>query len=95
MEDKDAAVEVVDTNTGAILSLTQLMVHVRKDANLMTSGERNRFRSAMATLNNRGMGRFSDFRDMHTVIALQEAHGNDGFLPWHRAYLLDLERELG
>jgi tyrosinase len=32
---------------------------------------------------------------MHsTQIALTQAHGAPGFLPWHRAYLLDLEREL-
>jgi tyrosinase len=31
---------------------------------------------------------------MHTEQALREAHGDTGFLPWHRAYLLDLEREL-
>jgi Common central domain of tyrosinase len=32
---------------------------------------------------------------MHRLeIALDQAHGNPGFLSWHRAYLLDLEREL-
>ena len=31
---------------------------------------------------------------MHLSPASREAHGNIGFLPWHRAYLLDLEREL-
>ena len=31
---------------------------------------------------------------MHVSAATAEAHGNVGFLPWHRAYLLDLEREL-
>jgi len=28
------------------------------------------------------------------VEALEQAHGAPGFLPWHRAYLLDFEREL-
>jgi tyrosinase len=92
--DKDAAIEVIETATGTQLSLTQLMVRIRKDANLLTTGERDRFISAFATLNNAGMGRFGVFRDMHRGIAYYEAHGYPGFLSWHRAYLLDLEREL-
>jgi tyrosinase len=31
---------------------------------------------------------------MHTAVSSPQAHGAPGFLPWHRAYLLDLEREL-
>src|SRR4029450_4890571 len=31
---------------------------------------------------------------MHVSAADLEEHGNVGFLPWHRAYILDLEREL-
>lgn len=92
--DKDAAVEVVDAATDTPLAVTHLMVRVRKDANLLTPGERDRFVSAFATLNNRGMGRFSVFRDMHRGIAYYEAHGYPAFLSWHRAYLLDLEREM-
>jgi Common central domain of tyrosinase. len=71
-----------------------VMVRVRKNANTLTTDERDRFVSALAQLNNQGTGRFSDFRDMHTDVALSQAHGAPGFLPWHRAYLLDLEREL-
>ena len=52
------------------------------------------FFAAFGTLNGGGAGRFRDFRDMHVMAAINEAHGNVGFLPWHRAYLLDLEREL-
>jgi len=92
--DKDAAVEVIESATGTQLSLTQLMVRIRKDANLLTPSERDLFISAFATLNNRGTGRFSIFRDMHRGISYYEAHGFPGFLAWHRAYLLDLEREL-
>jgi tyrosinase len=50
--------------------------------------------AAFAQLNNQGTGRFTDFRDMHTNVTSPQAHGAPGFLPWHRAYLLDLEREL-
>jgi tyrosinase len=91
--DKDAAIEVI-APANQVLSLTQLMVRVRKDANALTPGERDRFISAFAELNNKGAGPFRDFRDMHDGTTLLEAHGNQGFLPWHRAYLLDLEREL-
>ena len=70
------------------------MVRVRKNANTLTPGERDRFVSAFAQLNNQGAGRFTDFRDMHTNVSSPQAHGAPGFLPWHRAYLLDLEREL-
>ena len=45
-------------------------------------------------LTDQGSGPFRFFRDMHVLAAIDEAHGNQGFLPWHRAYLMDLEREL-
>lgn len=91
--DKDAAIQVV-TSAGVSLSVTQLMVRVRKNANLLNAAERTRFLAALASFNNRGLGRFIDIRDMHRDSGLDEAHGDAGFLPWHRAYLLDLEREL-
>ncbi len=71
-----------------------LMVRIRKNANALTNGERDRLVSAFASLNNQGLGRFTDFRDMHVDPSSPEAHGRPGFLPWHRAYILDLEREL-
>ena len=71
------------------------MVRVRKNANRLTTAERDRFLRALATLNGSGIGRFTEFRDMHVGGAPDsEAHGGSGFLPWHRIYLLDLEREL-
>ena len=71
-----------------------VMVRVRKNANTLTTGERDRFVAAFAQLNNQGAGRFQDFRDMHTNLSSPQAHGAPGFLPWHRVYILDLEREL-
>jgi tyrosinase len=94
VEDKDAVIEVVEANTGAVLSTMSLMVRIRKNADALTTGERDRFLSAFAILNNQGIGRFRDFRDMHRDDTSLEAHGRAGFLPWHRAYLLDLEGEL-
>ncbi len=78
----------------SLVGSVQVMVRVRKNANTLTPGERDRFVSAFAQLNNKGAGRFQDFRDMHTAVSSPQAHGHAGFLPWHRAYILDLEREL-
>ena len=78
----------------ALVGSVPVMVRIRKNANRLTPGERDRFLSAFAQLNNQGAGRFTDFRDMHTQVSSPQAHGAPGFLPWHRAYLLDLEREL-
>ena len=93
VDDQDVT---LSAHVGAnLVGSVPLMVRIRKNANALTTGERDRFVAAFAQLNNQGAGRFQDFRDMHsTQLALNQAHGNAGFLPWHRAYLLDLEREL-
>ncbi len=77
-----------------VVGSVPIMVRVRKNANSLTPAERDRFIAAFAQLNNHGAGRFTDFRDMHTAVSSPQAHGAPGFLPWHRAYLLDLERFL-
>jgi tyrosinase len=81
-------------NGAALVGSVAVMVRIRKNANALTAAERNRFVAAFAQLNNQGLGRFADFRNMHTNVSSPQAHGAPGFLPWHRAYLLDLEREL-
>lgn len=94
LADGDVSIDAKDAN-GLSIGTLPLMVRIRKNANKLTPAERNRFLAAMAQLNNRGTGRFTDFRDMHVGGAPdRQAHGGPGFLPWHRAYLLDLEREL-
>ena len=90
----DAVLEVVDAASQAQLSSTPLMVRIRKDANTLSDGERDRFVAAFGILNGQGTGRYTQFRDMHVGPTLGESHSNWGFLPWHRCYLLDLEREL-
>jgi tyrosinase len=77
-----------------LIGSVAVMVRVRKNANTFTPEERDRFVSAFAQFNNQGAGRFADFRNMHVAASDPEAHRRPGFLPWHRAYLLDLEREL-
>jgi tyrosinase len=90
----DAAIKAVQKTVGTLLATKPLMVRVRKNAQTLGAAERDRFLTALGTLNGSGQGRFSDFRDMHVQASSAEAHGNVGFLPWHRAYVLDLEREL-
>lgn len=91
----DVAVEVRDRASNQLLGTQDLMVRARKDANTLSTAERDRFLAALATLNGAGTGRYNDFRDMHVGGPPdREAHGGPGFLPWHRAYLLDFEREL-
>lgn len=93
-EDKDAVVEAIDATTDEGLGVTPLMVRIRKNATTLTAAERDRFLAALAAFNKPGTGRYSDFRNVHTKVGSPEAHGSTGFLPWHRTFLLDLEREL-
>jgi tyrosinase len=88
----DVTIEARQATT--LVGAVRLMVRIRKNANALTPAERDRFVAAFAQLNNQGAGRFTDFRDMHTQVSSPQAHGAAAFLPWHRTYLLDLEREL-
>ncbi len=90
--DKDCIISVVDKVSNHELASKALMVRVRKNANTLTAAERNRFLAAVVQLNHQG--RYSDFQSMHTSLASKEIHHRSSFLPWHRAYLLDLERRL-
>ncbi|MBT2327086.1 tyrosinase family protein [Variovorax paradoxus] len=91
----DGDVSIVAKSGANKLASVAVMVRIRKNAATLTPAERDRFVDAFARLNNRGTGRFADFRNMHVNgAASAQAHGNPGFLSWHRAYLLDLEREL-
>ena len=90
----DAVIQARRTGTTTVLGRKPVTVRVRKNAQTLSPAERDRFVAAFGTLNGGGAGRFRDFRDMHVLPATAEAHGDVGFLPWHRAYLLDLEREL-
>jgi tyrosinase len=92
--DGDAVLQVRPAANTQVITNVPMMVRIRKDAETLTTAEKRRFLSALARLNNQGTGLFRDFRAVHTDDTSDEAHGLDGFMPWHRAYLLDLEREL-
>jgi tyrosinase len=93
--DGDAVIRAAVPDAADALATKAVMVRVRKNANALSADERDRFTTALATLNDQGAGVFKDFRAMHRdPLALDQAHGAPGFLSWHRAYLLDLEREL-
>jgi tyrosinase len=90
--DGDARIAVRPATGNVPLLVVPLMVRVRQDAQQLTFAERNRFLSALARLN--ASGAYQTYRDMKRDATTDDAHGFDGFLLWHRAYLLDLEREL-
>jgi tyrosinase len=89
----DAVVQATD-GSSVVLGSRSLMVRIRKNAIQLSVPERNRYLTALGTLNAQGQGAYRDFRDMHVAQSDREMHGNTGFLPWHRAYVLDLERAL-
>jgi tyrosinase len=94
-EDGDAVVQVSRAGMAQPLATKPVMVRIRKNANVLSPAEQTRFTTALAQLNDQGAGLFRNFREMHQEqSALLQAHGAPGFLSWHRAYLLDLEREL-
>lgn len=91
----DVTMEVRGTSNNLLLGSQPTMVRIRKNADTLSAAERDRFLAALAQINGSGAGPYKNFRDMHVAGAPDaEAHGGPGFLPWHRAYLLDFEREL-
>ena len=74
--DGDVTIQV-RSGTGLIAEVP-VMVRIRKDATALSTEERNRFIAAFAKFNNRGTGRFADFRNMHTAAGSPEAHGQPG-----------------
>ena len=81
---------------GAASVTVPLMVRVRKNANKLKPAERDRFLLALAKLNSTTLAAsaYQALRNMHVATASGEEHGGPHFLPWHRMYLLDLERAL-
>jgi tyrosinase len=89
-EDGDAGIKF--SVSGQSRLLVNLMVRVRKDANGLTPRERDRFLNAFVKFAT--SGKYENFLAMHSEAADGEIHGRASFLPWHRIFVLDLERHL-
>jgi tyrosinase len=95
--DKDTIIQAHhNTAAGAVIGTKALMVRVRKNANNLTASERNRFLFAWRNFRNQLGSNYILFQEMHRLASTagDEAHGQPAFLPWHRAQLLHVEREL-
>ncbi len=100
--DKDAILEVIDTSTNSLLSREGLMVRIRKNANNLTAPERDRYLFALQRVS-QTYGDYIEFVRTHSrsstgsggsLVSHRQAHSGSGFLPWHRAFVLHLERIL-
>ncbi|MFD5078005.1 tyrosinase family protein [Streptomyces sp. NPDC058371] len=75
------------------------MAYTRKDVSTLTRAERRRFVAAMLEVKRRG--EYDEFVRMHIEYyvsdgegGLRAAHMAPSFFPWHRQFLLQLERAL-
>ncbi|MFF7307640.1 tyrosinase family protein [Streptomyces sp. NPDC008137] len=75
------------------------MAYVRKDAATLTRAEQRRFVKALLEVKRRG--EYDEFVRTHVEYfssdgepGLRAAHMGPSFLPWHRRFLLELERAL-
>jgi len=98
INDKDAIIEVHQNSAaGAIMNRKALMVRVRKNANDLTLGEKNRMLFAFQKFRNKVGGmNYVLAQEIHRLAseAGDEAHHQPAFLTWHRIFLLMVEREL-
>lgn len=101
VNDKDAVLEVIDASTSLLLSREGLMVRIRKNANALSAPERDRYLNALNKINSAPFADYIDFIKTHsrdtagfTVVSHRQAHSGSAFLPWHRAFILHIERLL-
>ncbi len=65
---------------------------IRKDANTLTAAERAEFVAAILALKAEGV--YDQFVLRHANAIMNAIHRCPAFLPWHRRFIFDLEREL-
>lgn len=104
--DKDAVVVAhLGSPSGPVIGRQSLMVRVRRNLETLSTDEKNRFLWALVALRFRKSPAFDNFYDfmveIHDIGARgypanypDQEHKSYGFLPWHRAFLLELERAM-
>lgn len=94
-DSKDVSIQAYINNDATVAGSLDVMIRVRKNANELSDKARKDFLDALATLNGIGKGIYAtDFVKVHVAGANLNQHGDSQFLPWHRLYILDLERLL-
>lgn len=108
MSDKDAVMEVIDSSS-SLLSRDAVMVRIRKNGNTLTPAERDRYLRALNRVNvttssvSTVQTDYIDLVQTHSrdntgaggsQVSHRQAHGGSAFLPWHRAFVLHIERLL-
>lgn len=107
--DKDAVLQVRELPDDNLLGRAAGMVRIRRDANQLSTHERDRFLRALVKLNgSAGGGTFTalgqtyfNYQTIHDQIG-STAHSffnntipaRPAFMPWHRLFIVRLEREL-
>lgn len=100
-KDKDAILEVRN-GSNAPVAREGLMVRIRKNANNLGTDERDRYLAALTKIN-ATYANYIQFVRTHSrdstgsggsLVAHWQAHSGSGFLPWHRAFVLHIERLL-
>ncbi len=65
---------------------------IRKDANTLSAAERAEFVNAVKDI--KASGIYDQFVLRHANAIMRAIHRSPAFLPWHRRFIWDLEREL-
>ena len=65
---------------------------MRKDANTLTTAEREEFVAAVKAVKAEGL--YDQFVLRHANAIMNAIHRSPAFLPWHRRFIYDLELEL-
>ena len=65
---------------------------IRKDANTLSAAERAEFVNAVKAI--KASGIYDQFVLRHANAIMRAIHRSPAFLPWHRRFIWDLEREL-
>ncbi len=101
-KDKDAVLEVRDASTDSLLSREATMVRIRKNATKLSTAERDRYLQALKKAD-LTYNTYVDFLKTHardntgavlSAVASRQSHKASAFLAWHRAFVLEFEREL-